>query len=105
MAEKSIDATQGGENVSLAVGQKLTIRLPAQMGTGFSWQELPNSLLRLDEKKVERSTQIPGGQEEQVFRFTVGGRGINKLVLQYKRPWEIEKAPAKEFKVDITIDR
>lgn len=102
---KELSDTESGAVVGLSPGQKLTVRLPAQMGTGFSWQVRQSGNLQLESKTTRRTAQSPGGQEEQVFEFTGLSPGKEKLTLEYKRPWELGVAPAKQFEITVDVKR
>lgn len=100
-----ITGNRNGQTVNVRVGDEVVIQLPAQMGTGYSWQ------LRAREAKIAvpqgepelKSTpgQAPGAAEQQLFRFKIQAPGSTTVQLQYVRPWEKNQPPRKTFQVTL----
>jgi inhibitor of cysteine peptidase len=100
-----ITGNRNGQTVNVRVGDEVVIQLPAQMGTGYSWQ------LRTREAKIAvpqgepelKSTpgQAPGAPEQQLFRFKIQAPGSTTIQLQYVRPWEKNQPPQKTFQVTL----
>jgi inhibitor of cysteine peptidase len=95
-----------GSKVMLAAGDSLAVILEKQAGTAFSWIIAKNDKdqLRLD-KSGESKADKPGGKTLQLFVFQAQKTGTSELELQYKRPFDKDKAPAKTFKVTVQIEK
>ena len=82
------------------------MRLPAQLGTGFSWAVVSrkDDALRLTQQRTESAGQLrPGGAEEQVFVFLPQASGFEQVELAYRRPWEKDRPPARVFRFSATV--
>jgi inhibitor of cysteine peptidase len=98
--------TQNGKTVHLPIRGQLVVRLPAQLGTGFSWAVVSRKgdALRLTQQRTESAGQLrPGGSEEQVFVFAPQARGSEEVELAYRRPWEKDQPPARIFRFSATV--
>ena len=104
-----INATQAdnGSALKLQSGEGLSVSLSITTGTGFSWR-----VVRIDPKVLRQDGQptlvhsdhpMPGATATQVFRFMVAGTGTTQLELDYVRPWEKGVAPARTFRLDVTV--
>jgi inhibitor of cysteine peptidase len=102
---KNLTETDNGAAIVLTLKSRLTVRLPAQPGTGYSWSpRAASSLLRLVKGHMESlAHMLPGGTETQVFVFTPVTSGTDELELYYRRPWEHGVAPAKVFRFTATV--
>ena len=100
LSEKS-----NGSKVTAAPKSAIVIRLPAQLGTGYSWSvEHQPAALRLDSQAQAEASQqkTVGAADVQIFRFTAVRKGSDTLVLRYKQPWT-GGSIAKEFRVTIRV--
>jgi inhibitor of cysteine peptidase len=98
--------SQNGKTVQLPIGGQLVVRLPAQLGTGFSWAVVSRKgdALRLTQQRTESAGQLrPGGSEEQVFVFAPQTSGFEQVELAYRRPWEKDQPPARVFRFSATV--
>lgn len=102
---KTYDYTKGDANKGVTVEQLgiITIRLPVQMGTGYSWEvvSLPDSLVQ--KGVTAEGGGLPGGPEVEVFRFRAKKKGVGKLILAHVRPWEQNTPPEETFTLTITV--
>jgi inhibitor of cysteine peptidase len=104
-----INATESdnGSSVTLHSGEGLSVSLAITTGTGYSWRvaRIDGKVLREDSRPtlVQSSHPIPGATATQVFRFMVAGLGKTQLELDYVRPWEKGVAPARTFRLDVTV--
>jgi inhibitor of cysteine peptidase len=93
--------------ITLSSGDRLIVRLPAQLGTGYSWGLVgkpASGLVRLIEDHIETSPQAaPGTVEIQVFTFEAIGSGSGELKLVYRQPWDSEQAPVRTYALQITV--
>ena len=102
----SLGEADTGRAVQLEVGQTLTLRLAADLGTGHTWQiaTAPDGrvLIVVDSGYDRPQASAPGaaGQAWWVLRAT--GAGSTSIALRYGRPWE--SAPdARQFTVNVTV--
>lgn len=96
------------KKVKLDKGSVLSVRLAGNPTTGFQWVIDKNDKQVLSpqgkpEYKPEKKGVIGGGGHF-TFRFKAEQAGTSDLVLEYKRPFEKDKEPAKTFKVSVTVD-
>ena len=101
--------------VKIAVEGILTLKLEANLTTGYAWHVVrndPDLLELLGEPKVEpieedtkkEETPLVGQPEYLVFRFEAQSSGTNVLELHYFRIFEKEKVkPSKTFKITVLI--
>jgi inhibitor of cysteine peptidase len=102
----SVAEDANGKTIELSKGQNLVIRLPAQLGTGFSWavRDTTGVTTHLVQPKVEDGTGVPGGVETQVFVFRPTTAGSGKIELSYQQPWMRDGPPAKTFNLNFKIN-
>ena len=98
-----------GKVVNMTVGQILTVELPSNRTTGFSWNEpaTTETVLERVGEPAYVTDPVPsgmagvGGQEIWRFRATKAGR--QTLRLEYARPWEKNVTPAKVASFKIVV--
>jgi predicted secreted protein len=97
-----------GKEVALSTEGTLTVKLPAQMGTGYSWQveDVDKDRLAPPDKPTLESTakDTAGGTDLQVFTFKPVKAGTTALKFRYVRPWEKDAKPQKTFSVNVKIN-
>lgn len=100
-----ITGDRNGQTVNVRVGDEVVIQLPAQMGTGYSWQlRARGAKIAVPQGEPElKSTpgQAPGATEQQLFRFKIQAPGSATVQLHYVRPWEKNQVPQKTFQVTL----
>ena len=99
------EADNGG-SITLGSGDRLVLRLGAQLGTGFSWVPASSEYgpLRLSDQRVEPSPgTAPGATETQVFTFVPIATGTGALRFVYRRPWLPEEPPARSFSLNVIV--
>jgi predicted secreted protein len=93
--------------VVLVVGTHLTIRLKAQLGTGYSWQFEALDVQVLESSGEPTTETIEEGKlgaaEMQVFRFTAKGVGTTALAFHYARHWEKDVKPMKTITFQVEV--
>jgi inhibitor of cysteine peptidase len=113
--EKKDEATvitdkQNGKTVTVKKGATVKVKLRFQAGTGFSWvvAGVDKKVLLAKGKPttegIKGEKPRPGGPRLQVFTFAAEAPGETKLELEYKRPFEKGKAPAKKFSVTVKVE-
>ncbi len=99
--------SDNGATPAIAVNKTLCVKLPAQMGTGYSWhvKNAGNALKQKGAPETESipGKRMPGGAEYQIFRFTAQSKGSADVEIHYLRPWLKEQQPAKVFKCKATV--
>ena len=99
----SLGESDEGSKQYVVQGDTISVRLPANVSTGYSWavaQSAPGVLQAGVEPRTDapaRSTPGKGGF--QTFEFPVVGAGQGWLQLVYRRPWEKDVAPAKAWSI------
>lgn len=94
---------QNGKTITLRAGDALSIRLAAQMGTGFGWQWREDPHFKLEKKELQSAASAPGGAEFQVFHVRAIEAGRAQIHLEYRQPWDKESRPQKTFEVTVDI--
>ncbi len=109
-AGKLIDVSDpdDGGTVRMNPGDTLRVRLHATPGTGYAWTVAQIDAAMLAEaaprKFVPPPKQIPGAVGHDVFEFRAARSGRTTLELNYVRPWENGVAPARTFKLKVSIE-
>jgi inhibitor of cysteine peptidase len=103
---KSYEYTKADADKTVTVEElgTITIRLPVQMGTGYSWEvvSLPDALVQ--KGVATEGGGLPGGPGVEVFRFRAKKKGSGKLTLAHVRPWEQNKPPEETFTLTVTVE-
>ena len=87
----------------MAIGSTLAIDLPAQPGTGYTWQSDPSQILRIEKKPPKSDDSLAGGWEIQRFEITAVAKGSANVTLRYRQPW-VERNPSeKTFQIHVEI--
>ena len=100
---------ENGATVTLHSGDILEVTLPATLGTGYSWKVANSAATVLKEQGSPEAgsaeTAGKAGQpENQVFLFNTLAKGTGQLELQYLRPWEKDRKPAKTFSLTVKVE-
>lgn len=101
-AQIRLDPDDAGRTVVVRKDAVLVVTLPANLGTGYSWQSVANNLVRLDASLLGGTGNAPGTQQDQVFRYTAVKTGRTTLVLLYRQPWN-NQPPQQRFEVVLDI--
>ena len=88
-----------GATLTVPMGARIVVRLPANPSTGYTWAEAvaPGPALRaIGEPAFETSDAggRVGAPGTQVFRYEVAGPGRARVALANARPWEPADTPA-----------
>ena len=98
-----LEEPDSGSIIYLTQGDALSVRLPANPSTGFTWSVAANapSILALggDPRFEPPPTPRPGAGRFQTLEFRVASGGAALLQLVYRRPSEKEAAPARTWSV------
>ena len=109
LSTNTLTQLDDGKVVNVTVGQVLTVELPGNRTTGYSWSEPAASetvLERLGEPAY-MTNPAPSGMVgvggKEVWRFRAAKAGRQTLRLEYTRPWEKNVAPAKVVTFNVVV--
>lgn len=107
-AEVNIGEAEAGETVQLAPGDTLVLSLPANPGTGYTWEIQPPLDAEVlkpegEPRSVQQDSGKTGAPVSLVFRFTAGKTGEATLKLIYHRVWETNTPPANTYEVTVKV--
>jgi predicted secreted protein/putative hemolysin len=114
-AESTVDKTlinsDNNSDVSVRVGDTLTVKLVSNPSTGYSWQVTAYDtqvLQQVGESQFDlgNQTPMPGAGGTETFTFNVVGKGKTTLKLVYLRPWEKDTTPTPQntWSVNVTVE-
>jgi inhibitor of cysteine peptidase len=96
-----ITATDAGRSVEIAVNGTITVALPANLSTGYSWvpTATPAFLKQQGEPSYQQSGSpgLVGAGGTQMFQFKATDAGSGVLALEYRRPFETTATPETRF--------
>lgn len=90
-------------------GSSITITLPANQTTGYSWRiaNKPNpaviKFIRSDYIAPKSGAPVVGQSGVEAWTFQAVGRGSTTLLLEYARPWEKNAKPAKKQAFSVSV--
>ncbi len=105
----SVIITEGdsGKTVEVREGSTFDVKLKAQLGTGYGWQqkEAPDFVELRGAPKQEASNETveTGGFEFQVFSYNAAGKGKGDIVFEYRQPWNTKARAFKTYRVSLEI--
>ncbi len=98
-----LEEPDNGSDIFLAQGDMIAVKLPANPSTGYSWTiaaNTPSVLQPAGDPRFEPPARaVPGAGGTQTFEFRVVGGGGAFLQLVYRRPFEKESPPARQWGV------
>jgi predicted secreted protein len=93
--------------LQVKAGDSFTISRPENPGsTGYSWSEkIDNeSIVEFESKEFESAKKVmPGAPGTAYFHFHASKPGSVTITLELRRPWEVDKAAAKTYTIDVTV--
>lgn len=96
-----------GRTVSVKAGHRLTVELPANMTTGYSWVVADDGDLKQvgesDYRQSSGNRNIVGAGGVQTFKFDAAKTGSGTLKLEYRRPWEKGVAADKTWSAEVQV--
>jgi len=105
-ATVELTAADDGKTIELAVGQKATLTLKMNAGTGYLWElaAVDEKILTVGEKQIEANSSpgLVGGPVIMRFPLTAQAAGKVTLSAQLVRPWQKEK-PAATVTIHIIV--
>lgn len=106
LAPTGIGPAEAGSRVALEVSGELTISLPANPSTGYSWVVSsinPAVLAQVGEPEFSAQSDLAGAGGTMTFHFTGIAMGQDSLQLDYVRPWEDGEAPLDTYTVTVNV--
>jgi inhibitor of cysteine peptidase len=98
-----LEEPDSGSIIYLLQGDALSVRLPANPTTGYTWSiaaNAPSVLQSAGDPRYEPpAASRPGAGGFQSFEFRVAGGGAALLQLVYRRPFEKDAPPARTWSV------
>jgi inhibitor of cysteine peptidase len=110
-ARKTVQVNESfnGGKVDLKVGEALAVALSENASTGFRWIARAESahkvakVLREGESAPDSGGDSPGNPGIRRFQFEAVEPGTVELELEYRRPWETGKPPARTFQLRVRV--
>jgi inhibitor of cysteine peptidase len=106
-----IAAGQAGETINVGVNQRFAVELIGVPTAGYQWipAQVPDFLTRAGEAggnttPDQNEPGFAGGNHWEILMFAATAPGTGELVLEQRRPWETEEAPADSFRVTIVAE-
>ena len=99
----ALSEADDGSRIYVVQGDVLTVRLPANVTTGYGWsaaQAAPGVLQSPEPPSyLPPAASLPGAAGTQTFTIPVIASGAGWLQLVYRRPFEKEAPPARTWSV------
>jgi len=99
---------QNGSRITLNVGDSLQIALAGNPTTGYAWEiaeSNPNLLEAQGEVEYQpEKTNLVGSGGTFLFTFKAIARGNASLKLVYRRSFEKDMAPIREYQLTILVE-
>lgn len=99
--------TDPGTPVIVNIGDRFSIELPSNATTGYSWEfGTPIDTEYLTNVKtdyINPDTTLVGAGGTQVWIFEAIQPGSTTILLEYKRPWEVNVPAIQTALFDVTI--
>lgn len=103
-AAVTLTEADAGSTRTVARGSPIELRLPAQLGTGYSWRRTDTTAIAsMGEPVTETASRQPGAAETQLFRLRAGTAGTHTLRFVYEQPFAggEKNARSVEFTLDV----
>ena len=100
-----LDEKANGRKIALRQGQKLSISLKADSGSGYVWDVAQGDaaiLRQVGDMELESTSDMPGKGIRQTLRFEAVHAGATRLILIHHRRWEKGVALG-AFSLDIVV--
>lgn len=109
--DKMLTNADNKSDVTLKVGDTLTVALNSNPSTGYSWKlgaDDGTVLAAVGEPQFSlgNKTPVPGAGGTETFTFNAVAKGTMTLTLSYVRPWETTVTPTPDdvWSVEVTVE-
>lgn len=106
--DKVLKEAANGKTVTLKVGESAKIELAGNITTGYKWNviSIDENVVKIAKNKYEDSaSERPiGAGGVRKITLTALKKGKTELVLAYKRSWEKNVKPLKEYKLSLVVE-
>jgi inhibitor of cysteine peptidase len=106
---KNVQLTEADNNkeVTLEVGNQLTITLPGNPSTGYNWEVKTIDAAIVEQagepQFVSDNTELVGAGGQLTLTFEALKAGSTNIELVYHRAWETDVAPLQTFTIQVTV--
>lgn len=100
-----LDSSNNGQTVKMRVGDTLTITLPENATTGYSWSlaRYNKALLEATGSEFHYPPNTVGASGQVVFSFKARKAGSGGITLKHWRPWEGDTSVIARFSVRVQV--
>ncbi len=109
---RTLLAADDGKTIQVKAGETISIKLDSNASTGYSWKvtgissasAAQNGKIEYEAPPQPKTGPIRVGQgSTAVIKIDAVSAGKSTISLEYARPWEKGKAPAKTFTITLDI--
>ena len=98
----NVDLSWSGKQVEMSLGDSLTVTLPSDTGTGYSWSSWVSDESILQQTEHEYIGQVgAGGNEIRTFKALT--EGTCTIEMEYRPPQEEDATPAQTFALTVEV--
>lgn len=113
--ELSVQESDTGKEVNVAIGGTLTVELASNPSTGFKWELMsisdPGVLEKTGDefeaamiKRAEGSPPIVGAPGRELWTFKALKKGKSQISMEYSQPWTGGTKGAKSFDLTVVVE-
>jgi len=104
-----ITAEQAGQTIEVPLNARFAVELVGVPTAGYVWTpaQIPPFIARAgeaggDTTEAQSQPGFTGGNHWEVLMFVATAPGTGEIVIEQRRPWETDGAPADTFRVTVT---
>ncbi len=104
--QKPYTIEDSGKSITLSNDSEFDVQLITNASTGYQWQVLPfdsDVIKQVGEPEYAPKDDRIGSSTVVTYKFKAIGDGSTKLVMEYRRPWEADKAASKVFEMSVAV--
>ena len=99
----NVDASYSGKEVEISGGDSLTLTLPSDIRTGYTWTATINDNRILHEVDHDYIGQVGVGGKD-VWSFKASRKGTATVSIEYSRPNEENVPPLETFFLTVSVN-